>query len=96
MAIKCILFDADGVIINSQMFSIQYQNKYAVPNDDMITFFRGDFQNCIIGKADLIESLRTWLPVWKWERKTIEFSELNHKSKNSVTSFPISILVTRF
>jgi len=39
MTTKCILFDADGVVIDSEMFSVQYQKEYDISNDDMIPFF---------------------------------------------------------
>lgn len=74
MAIKCILFDADGVIIkNSKIFSAQYEKKYNLPTGEMLPFFEGEFQNCIIGKADLKEILKIWLPKWNWEKTTDEF-----------------------
>ncbi|NUJ98048.1 HAD-IA family hydrolase [Candidatus Gracilibacteria bacterium] len=76
MAIKCILFDADGVVIrNSEIFSTQYEKKYNLPSGEMLPFFEGEFQNCIIGKADLKEILQIWLPKWNWEKTTDEFLE---------------------
>jgi len=40
MKTKCILFDADGVIIRSEIFSKQYQKKYGIENDAMLPFFK--------------------------------------------------------
>ena len=34
MAIKCILFDADSVVINSELFSVQYQKKFGVSDNE--------------------------------------------------------------
>jgi hypothetical protein len=37
MAIKAVVFDADGVVINSPgYFSVQYEKKFGVPNDVLI------------------------------------------------------------
>ena len=84
MAIKCILFDADGVIIHSEMFSLQYQRKYNVSNDNMIPFFIGEFQECMVGKADLIESIKPWLVKWKWNGTVEEFLQLWFEAENKV------------
>ena len=92
MTIKCILFDADGVIINSEMFGVQYQNKYAISKDDIIPFFKEDFPNCIIGKADLMESLENWLPKWKWTGTVAEFLELWFSSENNVDKRMLSMI----
>ena len=39
MTIKTLLFDADGVVINTERFNILYQKKHAISNDKMIPFF---------------------------------------------------------
>lgn len=70
---KCILFDANGVVVNSDMFSDQYQKEYEISNNEMLPFFKGEFQDCLVGKADLIESLKPWLPKWKWTGSVDEF-----------------------
>jgi len=74
MVIKCVLFDADGiVIINEKYFSLQYQEIHDVKNEDMLPFFTGIFKDCLIGKADLKEVIVPWLPKWKWEGSVEEF-----------------------
>jgi len=71
--IKYILFDIDGVVVDSEMFSIQYQNKFGVSNDEMLPFFKGVFQDCLVGKADLKEEVEPWLERWKWKGTVEEF-----------------------
>lgn len=83
MWIKGILFDADGVVIHSEMFSVQYQKEYDISGDDMIPFFKGDFQDCIIGKADLIEVVTPWLEKWKWNGTVHEFLQFWFKSEHT-------------
>ena len=84
MAIKCLLFDADGVVINSEMFSVQYLKQHDVSYDDMLPFFKGEFQNCIIGKADLIELVKPWLPKWKWTGTVDEFLQFWFKAEHNI------------
>lgn len=81
---KCILFDADGVLIHSEMFSIQYQRKFNVPDKDMLPFFTGRFQDCMVGKADLIEIVRPWLEKWKWTGTVDEFLTFWFESEHNV------------
>jgi putative hydrolase of the HAD superfamily len=67
MSIKAVVFDADGVVINSpDYFSVQYQKKFGVSNDVMLPFFKGKFQDCLVGKADLKEELMPLLADWCW------------------------------
>jgi len=74
--IKCIIFDADGVVINShKMFSVQYQEKYNISYDKMLAFFDTVFQDCLVGKADLKEIIKPYLKDWKWDGSIDELLE---------------------
>ncbi len=64
---QVILFDADGVIIRSEMFGTHYQQKQGLSPEDMLPFYKGIFQECLTGKADLKEVIAPWLPKWKWD-----------------------------
>jgi len=92
MVTKCILFDADGVVVNSEMFSVQYQKEHDVSNDDMLPFFKGEFQNCIVGKADLIELVKPWLSKWKWNGTVDEFLQFWFKAEHNVDERIISVI----
>ena len=84
MKTKCILFDADGIIINSEKFSIQYQKEFGVSNDEMLPFFNGEFQKCLVGKADLKELVEPWLSKWKWDGTVEEFLEFWFKAEHKI------------
>lgn len=84
MAIKCILFDADWVVINSELFSVQYQKMYNVANEEMLPFYLWEFKNSIIGKADLIDLVTPWLPKWKWDKTPHEFLNFWFKAEHSI------------
>jgi len=92
MTIKYILFDADGVVINSEIFSVQYQKEYNVSNDKMLPFFKGEFQKCIVGKADLIELVKPWLPKWKWTGTVGEFLQFWFKAEDNIDERMISVI----
>jgi len=92
MVIKCVLFDADGVVIDSEMFSDQYQKEHNISNEEMLPFFKGDFMDCIVGKADLIELVKPWLPKWKWEGTVEEFLEFWFKAEHKVDERVVNII----
>lgn len=63
---KVIIFDTDGMMVNSEMFNIQHSRKFSIPIDEMLPFFKGIFQDCLTGKADLKKVIIPWLKKWKW------------------------------
>lgn len=84
---KYILFDADGVIIHSELFSHQYAKAFDIKSEDMLPFFLGDFSPCLVWKANLKEILPHRLPKrnWKWsvdEFLDYWFSSENHPDHN--------------
>ncbi len=81
---KCILFDADGVVVNAEMFSVQYQQKFGVAGDEMLPFFKGEFQDCLTGKTDLAEIVKPWLAKWEWDGSVEEFLQFWFKSEHKV------------
>jgi len=84
MGTKCILFDADGIIVTSEKFSLQYQKEFGVSNDEMLPFFNGEFQKCLVGKADLKELVEPWLSKWKWRGNVEEFLEFWFKAEHKI------------
>jgi len=79
-----ILFAGVGVMIDAEMFSLQYQKEFGVSNDEMLPFFTGDFKDCLIGKADLVEKVTPWLPKWKWAGSVEEFLDFWFKAEHNV------------
>ena len=90
--IKCILFDVDGVVINSEIFSIQYQKQYEISNAEMLPFFTGIFQECIVGKTDLKVTLKEWLPKWKWKGTVDEFLQFWFKAEHNIDERVIKVV----
>lgn len=85
MDIKAIIFDADGVVINSPgYFSVQYSKAFGISNESMLPFFKGIFQECVLGKADLKEILPLVLKDWKWKGTVDELLDWWFKSEHYV------------
>ena len=65
--IKVIIFDADGVLIpTKQKFSKTLAEKHGIPTEKTLPFFEGPFQDCLIGKKDLRETVAPYLNEWGW------------------------------
>lgn len=92
MATRWVLFDADGVLIHAEQFSNQYQKAYHVSVEDMLPFFDGEFMECIIGKADLLELLPRWLPKRRWPGTAEEFLQYRFSAENRVDERMIQVI----
>ncbi|OGG13791.1 hypothetical protein A2773_01555 [Candidatus Gottesmanbacteria bacterium RIFCSPHIGHO2_01_FULL_39_10] len=82
--IKAIIFDADGVLINGEMFSIQLARDYGISTEITLPFFTGEFKDCLIGKADLKEVLPKHLKEWGWEKSVDDFLDYWFKSEHNI------------
>jgi putative hydrolase of the HAD superfamily len=83
--LKVIIFDADGVMINgNRKFSVQLEEKYGISTESTLPFFDGPFQNCLVGKADLKETITPYLSAWGWDRGVDEFLDYWFKSEHSI------------
>lgn len=67
------MFDADGVVIQSEMFSYKYAQEFNVKIEELDSFFKTDFQDCLIGKSDLKIVIEPWLEKWNWSKSADEF-----------------------
>lgn len=64
--IKAVVFDADGVLINAERFSLQLEREYAISVERVLPFFTGVFQQCLVGKAELRKVIGPHLEEWGW------------------------------
>lgn len=78
--IKTIIFDADGVLINGEQFSEVLARDYDVDKAKEKEFFTTHFQECLVGKADLKESVAPYLSSFGWKGTVDEFLEYWFKS----------------
>jgi putative hydrolase of the HAD superfamily len=64
--IKAILFDADGVVIFPWRFARLLEREWGITPQTTRPFFRGIFDDCLVGKADLKAVLPPYLEQWGW------------------------------
>ncbi|MFA7245476.1 MAG: HAD-IA family hydrolase [Candidatus Magasanikbacteria bacterium] len=84
MKYKVFLFDTDGVVVLSEMFSNHYSQKNNIPKEEMLPFFTGVFQDCMKGKADLKEVIKPWLVKWQWNESVDEFLKQWFEHENNI------------
>jgi putative hydrolase of the HAD superfamily len=65
---KAIVFDADGMIIRGERFSTRFSRQFNVPIEKINPFFEKEFQDCLVGKRDLVEALSPYLERWNWKK----------------------------
>lgn len=80
--IKAILCDADGVLINGGLFSVQLKRDYGItiPND----FFENEFQPALVNQADLKELLKEKVKEWGWQRSVDELLDYWFKAEHQI------------
>jgi putative hydrolase of the HAD superfamily len=82
--IKAILYDADGVIINSPRFSVMLERDYGISTKTTLPFFMGVFQECVRGNRDLKEILPPYLKQWGWKGSVDEFLDYWFKAEHKI------------
>jgi putative hydrolase of the HAD superfamily len=67
MPIRAVIFDADGVLIFPWRFAQYLEREHGITPGMTRGFFRGIFEDCLTGKADLKDVLPPFLSQWGWE-----------------------------
>jgi putative hydrolase of the HAD superfamily len=69
---QILVLDVDGVVVKKdKVFSVRLSEKLGIPIDKISPFFKNEFQQCLVGKADLKEEIAKYLDIWGW-RETEE------------------------
>jgi putative hydrolase of the HAD superfamily len=84
MTNKIYMFDADGVVIQSQMFSYKYAQEFNIKISELDNFFKTDFQECLVGKSDLKIAITPWLKKWNWPRSVDDFLDYWFKAEHNL------------
>lgn len=71
--IKAIVCDGDGMLINGERFSDYLAREYGIVLDKTASFFAGEFQDCLVGKADLKTIVPKYFEAWGWKKSVEEF-----------------------
>jgi putative hydrolase of the HAD superfamily len=82
--IKVILFDVDGVLNHGRRPSRALEEDYGVPLENILPFFEGPFQPCLIGQADLKEVVEPHLSTFGWREGVDAFLDYWFKVHNDV------------
>ena len=62
--IEAVVFDVDGVLIQSGAFGQQLRMELGLPSAELERFWRGPFVRCSLGLADLKTELEPFLRSW--------------------------------
>jgi putative hydrolase of the HAD superfamily len=81
---KAVIFDTDGMVVITDMFSVKYCEEYKVPYENILPFFKNEFQPCLVGKADLKEQIKPYLDKWNWKKSVEEFLEYWFKAEHHI------------
>jgi len=65
--ISALILDADGVLIHGKTFSERLARDYSVDKEKEKEFFTTKFQECLVGKADLKQSIAPYLTSFGWK-----------------------------
>ena len=67
MPIKTVIFDFDGVFVRAETFSARLEKDHGISRDLLAPFFRGIFQKCLVGEADLKREITFFYRDWGWK-----------------------------
>lgn len=90
--IKVIIFDSDGVITSSKMFSEDLQRDFGISSTLLTPFFNTAFKKCLIGKADLKEELKKHINNWGWKGSVDELVEYWFVSEHEINEKVVEII----
>jgi putative hydrolase of the HAD superfamily len=82
--IKTLILDADGVLINGERFSDVRARDLGGDPEREREFFTTVFQECLVGKADLKESIIPYLSSFGWSGTVDEFLDYWFKAEHAI------------
>lgn len=81
---KIMIFDADGMVVQGDMFTVPLQRDFGISPDALQPFFSGPFQECLIGKADLKETILPYIHKIEWTKSVDDFLTYWFNAENNV------------
>ena len=92
MNIKAVIFDADGMVIHDTIwFSKRLVSEYGIKEELILPFFKNEFQDCLVGKADLKDELKKYIPQWGWPGTVDDLLEAWFKSEANTDERVLSV-----
>lgn len=89
---KAVIFDTDGMVVVADKFSVKFCEEFNVPYEKVLPFFENEFQPCLIGKADLKEQVKKYLPIWGWNKPVEEFLEYWFKAEHTIDQRVVGVI----
>jgi putative hydrolase of the HAD superfamily len=86
---KILLFDVDGVLVIGEPWNKDLARTYDITPDMLSPFFKGPFQACLVGKADLKAELATVLPRCGWPHSVDAFVDYWFRQGGHVLNEPL-------
>jgi putative hydrolase of the HAD superfamily len=90
--IEAVLFDADGVLIFKLRFARLLSSEYGITREMTRPFFRGPFEACMVGAADLEDVLPPHLAAWGWRGTLDEFVSLWLETEDAVDERVVAVV----
>jgi putative hydrolase of the HAD superfamily len=72
--IECVAFDLDGVVIPSGPSFHYFSSQFNITAINFQDFFKGPYQDCLVGRTDLFAVLPDALQSWGWTRSPEDFA----------------------
>lgn len=92
MTIKAVIFDADGVVVFPWRFARYLEQEHGITPTMTRPFFRGVFEDCLIGKVDLKEALPPFLSKWGWKQSVDDFVTTWLEVENAVDHRVVDVI----
>lgn len=92
--IKAVIFDLDGVVIKlrNKYFSQRLAEKQGLSIEEIMPFFKGDYQLCATGKADLKDILPNHFSEWKWTGSVDELLNFWFDAEKEIDSDVVKVV----
>lgn len=88
-----VLFDLDGVLLTpSENFSRTYARQQSLEPGMFRSFFKGDFESALVGKADLKLLIKKHHDIWQWNDEPEKLLDIWFKAEH-VVNRPVVKLV---
>lgn len=91
---KEILLDVDGIVIRPRhkYFSEKFSEEYGVPIDNIIPFFKGEYQDAATGEVEIKDVLPNYLAKWEWKGTVDEFLQYWYESERDVDERVLGVI----